>query len=180
MLCHIPWPDANVKVRLLSASLDPSRLYTVQFSARTGSVAIFENFVNRHPWLGDFRNEKLQKSGTMVELTKPGAWIGNSVEGLYSKRPIQCLASSVILTPHTLTAGECVPRPPAPKAGGGHMHSLGGEGVGRSIVPKTPDTALYSIYVSTLWVIPNDCLIYRAEEGKLNFCCRRWVSVVKG
>jgi hypothetical protein len=103
MLCYFPWPDANVKVRLLSANLDPSRLYTVQFS-RTGSVAIFENFVNRHPWLGDFRNEKLQKSGTMVELTKPGTWIGNSVQGLYCKRPIQCLASSEILTPHPLTA----------------------------------------------------------------------------
>ncbi len=29
--------------------------------------------------------------------------------------------------------------------------TLGGEGVGGSIVRKTQDTALYSIYVSTLW-----------------------------
>jgi hypothetical protein len=35
---------------------------------------------------------------------------------------------------------------------GGSTHSLGVEGVGGSIVRKTPDTDLYSIYVSTLWV----------------------------
>ncbi len=33
---------------------------------------------------------------------------------------------------------------------GGRTHSLGEEGVGGSIVRKTPDTAFYSIYVSTL------------------------------
>ncbi len=46
--------------------------------------------------------------------------------------------------------GECVP----PRLWcRGRTHSLGGEGVGGgSIVRKTPDTALYSIYVlSTLW-----------------------------
>ncbi len=42
-------------------------------------------------------------------------------EGLYCKRPIQCLASSKILTPHPLTAWRVCAR-------GGH--SLGGEGVG--------------------------------------------------
>jgi hypothetical protein len=41
------------------------------------------------------------------------------VEGLYCKRPIQCLVSSEILTPHPLTAW-C----------SGRTHSLGGEGVG--------------------------------------------------
>jgi hypothetical protein len=69
-------------------------------------------------------------------------------EGLYCKRPIQCLASSEILKPP--------PPPPSPPGEcvtlrlwcGGRTHSLGGEGVGRgSIVRKTPDTALYSIYV---------------------------------
>ncbi len=34
---------------------------------------------------------------------------------------------------------------------GGRTYSLGGEGVGGSKVRKTPDTALYSINVSTLW-----------------------------
>jgi hypothetical protein len=33
---------------------------------------------------------------------------------------------------------------------GGWTHSLGGEGVGGPIVWKTPDTALYSMYVSTV------------------------------
>jgi hypothetical protein len=37
---------------------------------------------------------------------------------------------------------------------GGRTQSLGGEVVGGSIVRKTPDTALYSIYVSTLWTAP--------------------------
>ena len=42
------------------------------------------------------------------------------VEGLYCKRPIQCLASSEILTPHPSTPGvHCTP-PPAFGAGGGH------------------------------------------------------------
>ncbi len=41
------------------------------------------------------------------------------VEGLYCKRPIQCLASSEILTPHPLTARR-VCTPPAFGAGGGH------------------------------------------------------------
>jgi hypothetical protein len=41
-------------------------------------------------------------------------------EGLYCKRPIQCLASSKILTPHSLTARRvCTP---AFGAGGGHAH----------------------------------------------------------
>jgi hypothetical protein len=35
---------------------------------------------------------------------------------------------------------------------GGRTHSLGGEGGGGSIFWKTPDTALYSTYVSTLWL----------------------------
>jgi hypothetical protein len=51
------------------------------------------------------------------------------VEGSNCKRPIQCLASSKILTPHPLTAQwvECVP----PRLWcGGRTHSLGGEGVG--------------------------------------------------
>jgi hypothetical protein len=46
----------------------------------------------------------------------------SSVERLYSKRPILCLASSKILTPPPSSPpGECVPPPPpAFGAGGGH------------------------------------------------------------
>jgi hypothetical protein len=52
-----------------------------------------------------------------------------SVEGLYCKRPIQCLASSEILTPHPLTARRvCTPQPLV--RGGGRTHSLGGKAVG--------------------------------------------------
>ncbi len=47
------------------------------------------------------------------------------------------------------------PPPPHRLWCGGRTHSLGGGGGGGgSIVRKTPDTALYSIYVSTLWLNP--------------------------
>jgi hypothetical protein len=36
----------------------------------------------------------------------------------------------------------------------GRTNSRGGEGGGGSIVRRTPDTALYSMYVSTLWDTP--------------------------
>ncbi len=49
------------------------------------------------------------------------------VEGLYCKRPIQCLASSKILTPHSLTARRvCTPRLWCSE----RTQLLGGEGVG--------------------------------------------------
>jgi hypothetical protein len=75
------------------------------------------------------------------------------IERLYYKRPILCQASSKILTPHP--TGEFVP--PAFGAGGGHTGWVERVVVGRgggSIFWKTPDTALYSTYVSTLWFIP--------------------------
>jgi hypothetical protein len=51
-------------------------------------------------------------------------------EGLYCKRPIQCLASSKILTP-PLPHRPASVYPPA-FGGGGRTHPLGGEGVGVS------------------------------------------------
>jgi hypothetical protein len=39
---------------------------------------------------------------------------------------------------------------------GGRTHSLGGEGGEGSIFWKTPDTVLYSTYISTLWVQHRD------------------------
>jgi len=50
-------------------------------------------------------------------------------------------------TPTPSPPGECVP---SRFWCGGRTHSLGGEGGGVSIFWKTPDTALYSTYVSTL------------------------------
>ncbi len=83
------------------------------------------------------------------------------VEGLNCKRPIQCLASSKILTPPpphrpaSVLLGFTV-YPPGLWCGG-RTHSLGGEGGEGSIFCKTPlassrfdQTALYSTYVSTL------------------------------
>ncbi len=79
-----------------------------------------------------------------------GEPIDESVEGLYCKRPIQCLTSSKILTPHPLSVRRVCP-PPSFGAGGGHTRRAG-KGGGGSLVRKTPDTALYSTYVSTLWM----------------------------
>jgi hypothetical protein len=68
---------------------------------------------------------------------------GESVEGLYCKKPIQYLASSEILTPpHPLSTQRVCPPP----------HTRQGVRGWGSIVQKTPDTALYSIFVSILWV----------------------------
>jgi hypothetical protein len=54
--------------------------------------------------------------------------------------------------------GECVP----PRLWcGGRTHSQGGEGVGGQLVRKTPDTALYSIYVSTLWPDVSALFVFR-------------------
>jgi hypothetical protein len=72
-----------------------------------------------------------------------------SVERLDCKRPILWLASSKLLTPAPLTA-LTTPPPHAFGAGGGHTRWVE-RGVGGSIFWKTPGTALYSTYVSTLW-----------------------------
>jgi hypothetical protein len=94
----------------------------------------------------------LHGAGTRLRAhlhANPDYGIVVSVEGLYCKRPIQCLSSSEILIPHPPTArGECVP--PAYGAGGGDTRWVERGVGGRSIFWKTPDTALYSIYVSTL------------------------------
>jgi hypothetical protein len=74
-----------------------------------------------------YRSHPVYKSGKTSDLTycvRPrkmdngvdGRAEHEAVEGLYCKRPIQCLTSSEILTPHLW--------------GGGRTHSLVGEGVG--------------------------------------------------
>jgi hypothetical protein len=78
-----------------------------------------------------------------------------SVERLYCKRPIQCLASSEILkilTPPLTARRVCTP-PPLVRGEDTLAEWRGG---GWSIVRKTPDTALYSMYVSTLWPGPSN------------------------
>jgi len=73
------------------------------------------------------------------------------VDRLYCKRPILCLSSSKILTPSPLTARRvCTASPPPPLVRVEDTLAKW-KGVGGSIFWKTPDTALYSTYVSTLW-----------------------------
>ncbi len=68
---------------------------------------------------------------------------------LYCRRPIQCLASSKILTPHPLTTRRvCVP----PAFGAGEDTLAKWRGGGGSIFWKTPETALYSTYVKKLCI----------------------------
>ncbi len=89
-------------------------------------------------------SEFVQKRVTKVWLLLKGL----SVEGLYCKRPIQCLASSEILTP--------TPSPPAfgGWVGGGgwvRTHSLGGEGVGVQHFGRGQTKLLCTLYIITLW-----------------------------
>jgi hypothetical protein len=90
------------------------------------------------------------------------------VEGLYCKRPIQCLASSEILTTPLTAPGECVPPPPTPLGGGGRHTRWVERGWG-SIVRKTPDTALYSVYESTLCTSVLDQEMIEVTKKKIKF-----------
>jgi hypothetical protein len=84
---------------------------------------------------------------TFCHVTIPESYVRRHVEGLYCKMPIQCLASSKLLNPHPLAARwVCIPLPFVR----GEDTLAGWSGGGGSIVRKTPDTALYSIYVGTL------------------------------
>jgi hypothetical protein len=103
--------------------------------------------------LGDGISESLDQNRTIP------------VEELYCKRPIQCLASSEILTLHPLTARrECTARHWC----GGRTHSLGGEGVGGSIVWKTPRhcSVLYICkYFVTIPICPLFCFNVHTITG---------------
>jgi hypothetical protein len=81
-----------------------------------------------------------------------------TVERLYCKRPIQCLASSKILTPHPLTARR-VCTPPT-SMWGEDTHSLHGEGGGGSIFWKT---LLCTLHMSTLAL----CGLTNGKKGGL-------------
>ncbi len=71
------------------------------------------------------------------------------VQGLYCKRQIHCLASSEI-DPPPLTAWRVCTPPPLVRGEDTLARRRGG---GVSIVQRTPDTALYFIYVRTLWFL---------------------------
>ncbi len=71
-----------------------------------------------------------------------------SVEGLYCKRPIQCLASSKILTPHPLTARRVCTLPPLVR---GRTHSLGGKGLGGQYFGRRR-TLLCTLYIRKYFV----------------------------
>ncbi len=95
---------------------------------------------------------------------KVALWILYSVEGLYCKRPIQCLASSKIFTPTPSPPGERVrvPPPPPPLVRG-EDPLAGWRRGGGSIFLKTPDTALYSTckyFVLNRLRTPNYVLLY--------------------
>ncbi len=70
------------------------------------------------------QREHAEKYGTSynrwVSAERRKTQRGKGVERLYCKRPIQCLASSKILTPHPRTARRVCSVSPAFGAGGGH------------------------------------------------------------
>ncbi len=80
----------------------------------------------------------------------------------YCKRPILWLPSSKILTPHPPHRPASVYPPPLVRGEDTLARRRGGGG---SIFWKTSDTALYSTYVSTLWLI---------------ISCGRWFTCGRG
>jgi hypothetical protein len=76
---------------------------------------------------GHTRPSQSQGTVCLIQMLLHREIIYRGVEGLYFKRPIQCLASSKTLTPHPLTALRvCTPLPLVR----GEDNPLGGEGVG--------------------------------------------------
>jgi hypothetical protein len=104
-----------------------------------------------------------------------------SIERLYCKRPILCLASSKILTPTPLTARRVCSTPRL--WCWGRTHSLGGEGGGGPIFWKTADTALYSTCVCTLWVQSNTYGNKQRRHSILSVTivtpCFRWLGLLQ-
>jgi hypothetical protein len=103
---------------------------------------------------------------------------GRSVEGLYGKRPIQCPASSEILTPPPHRPASVYP--PTFGAGGG-IHSLDGEGVG---VNSSEDARHYSVsvfYICKYFVARSlktkPTWVETRERGGL--CYSIWLSISK-
>ncbi len=83
-----------------------------------------------------------------------------SVEGLYCTRPIQCLASSEILTPHPLTAWRVCTPPPPPVLGarGGHTRWVErGRGVNTSS-EDARNCSVDALYICKYFVLERDNL----------------------
>jgi hypothetical protein len=106
-------------------------------------------------------------------LSLAGEEVVLCIERLDCKRPILWLASSKILTPHPPLHPASVS---SPRTKGGGYTLAGGAGGGGTIFWKTPGTALYSTYVSTLWYsgslsIYVLCGLHLPEDERR----RRWV-----
>ncbi len=143
--CSMHWPVKRLlhcKRAILCLSL------SIFWKTPDIGLPSYSNNLSTH-WPNDF--VLAERSQPAVTSKQTGGWPvqnqqecvrGNSqslcgkilqdVERLYCKRPIQCLASSKILTPHPPPPppGECVP---SRLWCGGRTHSLGGEGWGFNI-----------------------------------------------
>jgi hypothetical protein len=97
----------------------------------------------------------------------------STVEGLYCKRPIQCVASSKILTPPPPHLPHCPASVYPPLLMRGEDTLAVGRGGGGSIVWKTPDTALYSIYVISLCISPSLHLYCPIRQYSICYTDRR-------
>ncbi len=87
------------------------------------------------------------------------------IERLYCKRQIQCLASSKV----KYWPSPARTLPPLVR---GEDTLAGWRGGGGTIFWKTPDTALYSTYVSTLWLKVTDRLMWTSKR-RSSYCITR-------
>jgi hypothetical protein len=92
-----------------------------------------------------------------------------SVEGLYFKRPIQCLASSKILTPTPSPPGECVP--PAFGAGGGQTRWVE-RGWGVNILEDVRHCSVFYIRKKYFVLLSHVKMLGRCPQSLTLLCLR--------
>jgi hypothetical protein len=107
------------------------------------------------------------RKGTVVNQLDETNPYGSTVERLYCKRPIQCLASSKILTPHTLTARRVCTTLPLVRAGGGGHYRRVERGWGVNILEDARHCSV--LYIQKYFVGPTVYTLLMRYELQLNF-----------
>ena len=137
---------------LLQAVLSPTAAFAASACARVSTARA------PAPWIREYIGSFIGGEGPSRR------------ERLYCKRPILCLVSSKILTPHPPHRPAIVYPPPPCLWCGGKTHSLGGKGVGGHDFGRRQ--ALLCIYIRKYSVVPakqgssGPCLHCRKQGGR--------------